>query len=66
MQWAWTYFAGFVIVIAGVFAALWKMGLLQNVDPTWVVIGISILVGVGLMLSITRSGVKENIQIDRK
>jgi len=66
MKWAGMYFVGFVILIAGVFAALWKLGLLQHIEPTWIAIGIAILVGVGIMISVSKSGTKENIQIDRK
>jgi len=60
------YFLGFTILIGGVFAALWKMGLLQHIDTTWIVIGIAVLVGIGIMVSVSKSGTKENIQSDRK
>jgi hypothetical protein len=66
MKWAGMYFAGFVVLICGVLAALWKLGLLQHIETTWIVIGVVILVGVGIMVSVANSGTKENIQIDRK
>ncbi len=66
MKWAGLYFLGFAILIGGVLAALWKLGVLQNVSGTWIAIGVAILVGVGLMISVANSGSKENIQIDRK
>jgi len=66
MKWAMTYFVGFVILIGGVLAALWKLGILQSVDPTWIGIGVVILLGIGIMISVANSGSKENIQIDRK
>ena len=66
MKWAGMYFVGFVILIGGVLAALWKLGILQNIENTWIVIGVVILVGVGIMVSVANSGTKENIQIDRK
>ena len=66
MKWAGMYLVGFVILIGGVLAALWKLGILQNIETTWIVIGVVILVGVGLMVSVANSGTKENIQIDRK
>ena len=66
MKWAGMYFMGFVILIGGVFAALWKLGVLQNVETTWIVIGFAILTGLGIMISVAHSGTKENIQIDRK
>ena len=66
MKWAGIYFLGFTILIGGVFAALWKLGLLQHIETTWIVIGIAILVGIGMMISVSKSGTKEQIQIDRK
>ena len=66
MKWAGMYLVGFVILIGGVLAALWKLGILQNIETMWIVIGVVILVGVGIMVSVANSGTKENIQIDRK
>ena len=66
MKWAGMYFVGFVILIAGILAALWKLGILQSIETTWIVIGLVILVGLGIMISVARSGTKENIEIDRK
>ena len=66
MKWAGMYFFGFVLLIGGVLAALWKLGILQNVDTTWIVIGVVILAGVGIMVSISNSGTKQNIEIDRQ
>jgi hypothetical protein len=60
------YFAGFAILIGGVFAALWKLGFLAHIETTWILIGLAILVGIGIMVSVAHSGTKENIQIDRK
>ncbi len=66
MKWAGMYFVGFVILLCGILAALWKLGLLQNIDTTWIVIGVTIAMGIGIMISVANSGSKENIQIDRK
>ena len=66
MKWAGMYFVGFAILIGGVLAAMWKMGVLQNIEGTWIVIGVAILIGIGIMVSVANSGTKENIQIDRK
>jgi len=66
MKWAGMYLVGFIIVLGGIFAALWKLGVLQHVDKAWLAIGVAILVGIGIMMSVAKSGVKENIQIDRK
>ena len=66
MKWAGMYFFGFALLIGGVLAALWKLGILQNVDPAWIVIGVVILAGLGIMFSIANSGSKQNIEIDRQ
>lgn len=66
MKWAGMYFLGFALLIGGVLAALWKLGILQNIDTTWIVIGVVILAGVGIMVSIANSGVKQNIEIDQE
>ena len=66
MKWAGMYFLGFVLLIGGVLAALWKLGILQNVEPAWIVIGVVILAGLGIMVSIANSGTKQNIEIDRE
>jgi hypothetical protein len=66
MKWAGLYFLGFALLIGGVLAALWKLGILQNIETTWIVIGVVILVGIGIMMSIASSGSKQNIEIDRE
>ena len=66
MKWVGAYFVGFVILIAGILAALWKLGILQTIETTWIVIGVVILIGLGIMISVANSGTKENIEIDRK
>ncbi|HEX4481969.1 MAG TPA: hypothetical protein VH082_14230 [Rudaea sp.] len=65
MKWAGLYLVGFVVLIGGILAALWKLGLLQGIDPTWIIIGVVILLGIGIMAAVANSGKKENISIDR-
>lgn len=66
MKWAGMYLVGFIVVIGGVMAALWKLGMLQRIGTAWVLIGVAILIGIGIMVAVSHSGNKENIQIDRK
>jgi hypothetical protein len=66
MKWAGMYLVGFIVLIGGVLAALWKLGVLQRIGTVWTLIGVAILVGIGIMISVSNSGSKENIQIDRK
>ncbi len=49
----------------GLFAALWKLGVLKNVSGVWIGIGALIAVGVGLMVAVANSGRKETTQIDK-
>jgi len=65
MKWAGMYLFGFLVVISALLAALWKLGILQHIDKVWLAIGIALLVGIGIMLSVSKSGTKENIQIDK-
>ncbi|HXF77282.1 MAG TPA: hypothetical protein VN598_00350 [Usitatibacter sp.] len=66
MKWAGMYFVGFVVLMGGILAALWKLGILQHIETTWILIGVAIMLGIGIMVSVANSGSKENIQIDRK
>jgi len=60
------YLVGFFILLGGVLAALWKMGVLASIGTTWTVIGVVIAVGIGIMVAVSNSGAKENIEIQRK
>lgn len=66
MKWAAMYFVGFVILVGGVLAALWKLGILDSIGTTWTVIGVVIAIGLGIMIAVSHSGSKENIEINRK
>ncbi len=66
MKWAGMHLVGFVVLIGGLLPALWKLGILQNIETTWVVIGGVILMGMGIMFAVANSGTKQSISIDRK
>ena len=66
MKWAGLFFLGFVLLVGGLLAALWQLGILQNIETTWIVIGVVILLGIGIMVSIANSGTKQNIKIDQE
>ena len=66
MKWAGMYLVGFAFLIGGILAALWKLGILASIGTTWTLIGVVILLGFGIMISVSNSGNKENIEIDRK
>ena len=46
------YFVGYIVLVLGIALALWKAGILANVAPVWVVIGLVIAVGRGIMMSV--------------
>jgi hypothetical protein len=66
MKWTGIYLLGYVILIGGVLAALWKLGVLARIGTIWTLIGVMIAIGIGIMLAVSSSGNKENIEIDRK
>ena len=66
MKWTGMYLLGFVIVVGGLLAALWKLGILATIGTTWTAIGVVIAIGLGIMISVSSSGTKESIEIDRK
>ena len=66
MKWAGMYLVGFILLIAGLLAALWKLGILQSIGTTWTLIGVVIAVGIGIMVAVSHSGTKENIEIKRE
>jgi hypothetical protein len=47
------YLIGYVVLIIGGVLALWYAGMLQAIAPAWIVIGLVIAVGLGIMLSVS-------------
>lgn len=47
------YLVGYFILLIGALAALWKGGVLRHVSPVWILIGLVIAVGLGIMLSVS-------------
>ena len=65
MKWTGLYLLGFVILVGGILAALWKTGVLESIGTFGTGVGIVIMIGLGIMFAVANSGVKENIQIDK-
>ena len=65
MRWTGAYFLGYVILLAGILAALWKSGVLQRIGTTWTIIGVVIAIGLGIMIAVANSGRKESIRIEK-
>jgi len=66
VKWTGMYLVGFVILLGGLLAALWKLGILASIGTTWTLIGVVIAIGIGIMVAVSNSGAKENIEIQRK
>jgi hypothetical protein len=66
VKWTGLFLVGFLILLGGVLAALWKLGILATIGTTWTLIGVAVAVGIGIMIAVTNSGAKENIEIQRK
>ena len=66
MKWAGMYLVGFLVLVGGILAAFWKLGILANIGTTWTLIGVAIVIGLGIMIAVSNSGSKENIEIERK
>jgi len=59
MRFVHLYLVGYFVLVIGAIAALWYGGVLRHVSATWVVIGIVIAAGLGIMLAV--SGGKPDI-----
>ena len=66
MKWMQMYLVGYVIVLGGLVAALWKLGVIERVGAGWTAIGLVIAIGLGFMISVSNSGNKETVEIDQK
>jgi hypothetical protein len=53
MRFVHLYLIGYFILVIGALAALWYGGVLHRVSGMWILIGLVIAVGLGVMLSIT-------------
>jgi hypothetical protein len=66
MKWVQMYLVGYVIVMGGLIAAMWKLGVIERAGPAWTAIAIVIAIGLGVMVSISGSGKKESLEVDQK
>ena len=47
------YLIGYFILVIGALAALWYGGVLRHISAVWVLIGLVIAIGLGIMLAIS-------------
>ncbi len=57
------FLAGYFVVVLAVGLALWQIGVLGRVAPVWIVVGVLLTLGVGIMLSVSsgKSTITESI-----
>lgn len=53
MRYVHVYLIGYTILVLGAMAALWYGGVLQQLSPLWIVIGLVIAAGLGIMLAVS-------------
>lgn len=53
MRFVHLYLAGYFILLLGALAALWYGGVLQQIPVVWIVIGLVIAFGLGIMLAVS-------------
>jgi len=53
MRFVNVYLVGYFLLVIGALAALWNGGVLRQISATWIVIGLVIAVGLGIMLAIS-------------
>jgi hypothetical protein len=53
MRFVNVYLIGYFLLVVGALAALWYGGVLKQIAPMWIVIGLVIAFGLGIMLSIS-------------
>ncbi len=46
------YLIGYVVLVIGVMLALWRAGMLQRLGAAWVLIGLVVAIGLGIMLAV--------------
>jgi hypothetical protein len=64
MKWMGIYLLGYVILMIGVFAGLWKAGILDRIGDTWTLILVVIAVGLGIIMAVSGSGEKKTVDVD--
>jgi len=53
MRYVHLYLIGYFILVLGALAALWYGGVLQQLSVAWIVIGLVIAAGLGIMLAVS-------------
>ena len=57
------FMIGYLVLMGAAIAALWKLGVLDRIGTVWTLIIVAAMVGVGIMLAVSRGG--SEIKINR-
>ena len=58
------YLIGYVLLLGGLVLGLWKLGVLEGIEPFWLGVAALVLVGIGVMVSVSIGGRRDTIEID--
>ena len=47
------YLIGYFLLVCGALGALWYGGVLRQISPVWIIIGLVIAFGLGIMLAVS-------------
>ena len=53
MRFVHVFLVGYFLLLVGAILALWYGGVLRQLSPVWILIGLVIAIGLGLMLAIS-------------
>jgi hypothetical protein len=53
MRFIHLFLIGYFVLVLGVVLALWQTGVLRNVAPIWIVAGLLVAIGTGIMLAVS-------------
>ena len=53
MKFIQMFLVGYFILIIGVVLALWQTGVLKNMSPIWIAIGVILALGLGIMMAVS-------------
>ena len=53
MRFVNVYLIGYFLLVVGALGALWYGGVLRQLSPMWIIIGLVISVGLGIMLAVS-------------
>ena len=53
MKFIHLFLVGYFVLVLGVTMALWQTGILKRMSPIWIVIGVIVAVGIGIMSAVS-------------